>query len=303
MAKLYLKFEDRVIKEVLLLGGIVTIGRQPDNVLRIDNPAVSGHHARVFWDADHYVLEDIESFNGTYVNNQRISKIVLTDGDKALIGKHTIEFRDRAGEDAPAMHGSAFSSIACQAQVEKVKPPQLDRTVVLDTAKVKEMLAKAAAAASAAGPVHVQTTGSAAIHPPADARPGVRQTLGTLTIVEGRTERPYYVLTSKLTIIGKSEMAGIRLKKWFAPRVVASIHRAEDSYFIAPSSKKVEIRVNDVLLEGGQRQLQAGDVIEVANIKAVFRLCEVIVVERYPQSSTCTRSAIVRPEDGPVFMA
>jgi pSer/pThr/pTyr-binding forkhead associated (FHA) protein len=274
MAKLYLKFEDRVIKEVLLLGGVVTIGRQPDNVLRIDNPAVSGHHARVFWEADHYVLEDIESFNGTYVNNRRISKIVLTHGDKALIGKHTLEFRDQGSEDASAPHSTVLNSIASQAQPQRIKPPQLDRTVVLDTAKVKEMLAKAAAAASAASPVDVQTAGRAEIRLPANARPGVRQTLGTLTVVEGRTERPYYVLTSKLTVIGRSEMAGIRLKKWFAPRVAASIHRAEDSYLIAPSGKKVQIRVNDVVLEGGQRQLQAGDVIEVADIKAIFRLCE-----------------------------
>src|SRR5262249_52614222 len=211
-----------VIKEVLLLGGIVTIGRQPDNVLRIDNPAVSGHHARVVWEADHYVLEDIESFNGTYVNNQRISKIVLMDRDKALIGKHTIEFRDQGSEDASTPHRTVLSSIASQAQVEKIKPPQLDRTVVLDTAKVKEMLAKAAAAASGASPGGVQASGSAECQPRVDARAGVRQTMGTLTVIEGRTERPYYVLTSKLTVIGKSEMAGIRLKKWFAPRVAAS---------------------------------------------------------------------------------
>lgn len=274
MAKLYLKFEDRVIQEVLLSVGVVTIGRQPDNLLRIDNPAVSGHHAKVYWEGDHYVLEDTESFNGTYVNNHSISKVILKDGDIALIGKHTIEFRDQGSEDAAAQHRTIDCSLARQAQVEKAKPPQLDRTVVLDTAKAKEMLAKAAAAASAIGPVGVQMFGIAERQSPVDAVPGVRQTMGTLTIVEGRTDRQYYILTSKLTVIGKSEMAGIRLKKWFAPRVVASIHRAEDSYFIAPSGNKVKVRVNDSVVEGGQKQLEAGDVIEVADIKAVFSFCE-----------------------------
>ena len=65
-------------------------------------------------------------------------------------------------------------------------------------------------------------------------------------------------------------MAGIRLKRWFAPRVAALIYRGEDGYFIAASEHKVTIKVNDTVLEGGQRQLEAGDVIEVADIKAVF---------------------------------
>ena len=274
MAKLYLKFEDRVIQEVLLSVGEITIGRQPDNLLRIDNPAVSGHHARVYREGDHYVLQDTESFNGTYVNNHRIRKVILNDGDEALIGKHTIEFRDQRTADTPTQNRTVDGAMARQAQVEQAKLPQLDRTVVLDTAKAKEMIAKAAAAASAVGPVGLQAIGIAERHPPVDVVRGVRQTMGTLTIVEGRTDRQYYVLTSELTVIGKSEMAGIRLKKWFAPRVAASIHRAEDSYFIAPSGNKVKIRVNDTVVGGGQKQLKAGDVIKVADIKAVFGFCE-----------------------------
>ena len=92
MAELFLKFEDRVLQELLLSGGTVTIGRQPDNLVRIDNPAVSGQHAKVYAEGDHYVIEDIESFNGTYVNGQRISKVTLKDGDNVTIGKHTIDF-------------------------------------------------------------------------------------------------------------------------------------------------------------------------------------------------------------------
>ena len=65
-------------------------------------------------------------------------------------------------------------------------------------------------------------------------------------------------------------MAGIRLKRWFAPRVAALIYRAEDGYVIAASENKVTIRVNDIVVDGGQKQLEAGDVIELADIKAVF---------------------------------
>src|SRR5215475_5619648 len=93
MARLFLTFEDRVIREVALSRGIVTIGRQPDNLLQIDNPAVSGYHAKVYWENDQYILEDLESFNGTYVNSQRTHRVTLADGDKVFIGKHTLVFQ------------------------------------------------------------------------------------------------------------------------------------------------------------------------------------------------------------------
>lgn len=262
MAKLSLKFEDQVIQEISLSTRAVTIGRQPDNVLQIDNPAVSGHHAKVYPEGGHYVLQDAESFNGTYVNNVRISKVVLKDGDKALIGKHTVEFHDQAVQGAAVW----------QAQGTKTKAPQLDRTAFLDTAQAKELIAQAVAA-SAGGAAAVKQ-GVAQSQAPAPAAHVAHQTVGTLTVMEGRTEKKYYVLTSQLTVIGKSKMAGIRLTRWFAPHVAASIYRSEDGYFIAASGDKVKVHVNDVVVEGGKKQLEAGHVIEVAGIKAIFGFCE-----------------------------
>jgi predicted component of type VI protein secretion system len=267
MAELFLKFEDRILQERLLSGGEVTIGRQPDNVFCIDNPAVSGYHAKVYAAGDHYVIEDAESFNGTYVNGQRIRKAVLKSGDQVTIGKHTIEFRDEVCATQPAAN-------TAEGQLAKPKPPQLNRTMVLDTAQAKEMLAQAAAAASPAGPVVVRTVSNAPSNPLAQPplKPAipVRQTIGTLTIVKGRTDQQRYVLTSKLTLIGGSKMATIRLKRWFAPSVAASIYQAEDCYVIISSGNNLKIKVNDKVIEGGQKQLEAGDIIEVAGIKAVF---------------------------------
>src|SRR5579864_218557 len=121
MAKLLLKFDDQVIQEVYLSVGAITIGRQPDNVLRIDNPAVSGYHAKVYLEGNHYVLEDAESFNGTYVNRQRITKVVLKGGDKALIGKHTLEFCD---EGRPGVIYGSASTVDRKAHGTQAKPPQ-----------------------------------------------------------------------------------------------------------------------------------------------------------------------------------
>jgi pSer/pThr/pTyr-binding forkhead associated (FHA) protein len=224
MAELFLKFEDRVLQELLLSGGTVTIGRQPDNNFCVDNPAVSGHHATVFAEGDHYVIQDAESFNGTYVNGQRISRAELKDGDNVTIGKHTIEFRDEVRQQVSAQQ----TAVTVDGQLAKPRPPQLDRTVVLDTAEAKEMVSKLAAAASSAGSVTVNRVGFGQNLSPVNVTRVVHQTIGTLTIVKGRTDQPRYVLTSKLTLIGRSKMAGIRLKRWFAPQVAASIYRAED---------------------------------------------------------------------------
>ena len=78
---------------------VITIGRLPDNLLQIDNLAVSGHHAKIYWDGEQYTLEDNGSLNGTYVNNQRVTKHKLKNGDAVLIGKHSVEFKDEWHDD------------------------------------------------------------------------------------------------------------------------------------------------------------------------------------------------------------
>ena len=85
MAKLILKYEERVLKEVPVGAQVVKIGRVPDNTILIDNPAVSSHHARIFRDTDNFILEDLQSTNGTYVNGRRVAEVVLNDGDRISV--------------------------------------------------------------------------------------------------------------------------------------------------------------------------------------------------------------------------
>ena len=263
-AKLSLKFYDNLLQEVALSGGVVTIGRQPDNLLRIDNPIVSGHHARIFWENNHYVLEDHESFNGTYLNDRSVSKAVLSDGDVIVIGKHRIEFHDAAERRDASSSSVADRSSGWQAQVEQAAPPQLEATMVLDTAKLKEMMAKMASGAAPVRPSAI------ALVPVCVSRIVRPRQIGMVTILAGRTDRQRYLLPSKLIVIGKSKMASIRLKRWFAPRVAASIHQREDGYFLVRAAKKIRIKVNNAELTQGQQELKSGDQFEVAGIVAKF---------------------------------
>jgi pSer/pThr/pTyr-binding forkhead associated (FHA) protein len=249
MAKLYLKFEQSVLKEIPLTQAAATIGRLPDNTLQIDNLAVSGHHAKIYWNDGHYVVEDLGSLNGTYVNNKRVGKATLIHGDQVLIGKHVVEFKNEG-------------SLALGASAPKAGPPapKLDATVVLDTRQAQEMIAEKRVPAAAAYSV----TGA-----PVPAK----ERIGLLTVLEGKTDQTKYVLTGKMTMIGKSSMATIQLKGFFAPTTAALISKRDGKYFVAPSEKKIKLKVNgeDVTT---QRELIAGDVIEVGKLKASFSFQE-----------------------------
>ena len=265
MAKLYLKFEQQTLKEVPAgQNTVITIGRLPDNSLQIDNLAVSGHHAKIYWDADRYVVEDTQSLNGTYVNNQRIGKQPLKDNDAILIGKHTILFKDEWHEDAPGDKAKAAVVPAL---------PKMEATVVLDTKKAKEMLAQARAAsaggAAAEPAAHAEASAAGRASAPAAA---AKHRMGVMTILEGKADDSRYMLSSKLTVVGGSKMATIKLKGGLfshPPDVAAMISKREDKYYVAPQDAKGHVRVNGADISA-QHELNEGDVVQVWKVKMAF---------------------------------
>ena len=88
-----------------------------------------------------------------------------------------------------------------------------------------------------------------------------------LTVIAGKSDQPQYRLTSKLTVIGKSDMASIRLKGWFAPKVGATITKRDQKYFVSPGEKKVTVDGQPVT---GQRELTDGSTLEVAGLSMSF---------------------------------
>src|SRR6202163_3550511 len=99
MSRLVLQFEGAVLKVIPLGTPPVTIGRAPDNNIPIDNLAVSNYHARVYVEAGSLVVEDLNSLNGSFLNDTRVERAMLKDGDNILIGKHEI-FVDQAHDAA-----------------------------------------------------------------------------------------------------------------------------------------------------------------------------------------------------------
>jgi pSer/pThr/pTyr-binding forkhead associated (FHA) protein len=71
---------------------LLTVGRNPDSHLFLDDVTVSRHHARVIRDAAGFLIEDLNSLNGTYVNRRRVERHHLSDGDELQIGKFKLSF-------------------------------------------------------------------------------------------------------------------------------------------------------------------------------------------------------------------
>jgi predicted component of type VI protein secretion system len=242
MAKLYLKLENELLKEFELNKKPISIGRLPENDLQVDNAAVSGRHAKISWEHDCYIIEDQNSLNGTYVNNARVDYQPLRDGDSILIGKHMLSFEDKAPKEKPAPPVIEFP---------KPTPPP-----------PKQVSSVPATAAPVQSKTKPATAGDAKMKTPAEA-------VARLTVTEGKTDQPEYLLTGKMSVIGKSEMASIRLMGWFAPQMAALISKRETEYVIAASERATKVKVNEKEITG-QKSLAEGDVIEVAGVKMTF---------------------------------
>jgi pSer/pThr/pTyr-binding forkhead associated (FHA) protein len=249
MPRLILQFENRVLKE-FPLGPNVTIGRLPDNALVIDNPAVSAHHARVFLDGDRYVVEDLRSKNGTYVNEQHVSRQTLRSGDVVLVGKHKLVFDESAAAE-PAAPTPLL--------------PTLGETAYLDTKKHRALLAKLRAdRARERAQMLSEAAKSAAV---GQRRPAAG--VAVLRVIAGESKQSEYRLDDRTSFIGRSEAALVRLRGWFTPRAVAAIVQSDHAYVVTSLSTKVSI--NGARLNGS-RDLADGDVLEVTGLLLRFEL-------------------------------
>ncbi len=93
MPILTLRFRDVKFRDYPIAAGqTLTIGRKHSNDIVIDNLEVSGNHARIESVATTFVLRDLGSTNGTFVNDQQVTLHNLRHNDVILIGKHKLTF-------------------------------------------------------------------------------------------------------------------------------------------------------------------------------------------------------------------
>ena len=177
------------------------------------------------------------SLNGTFVNDLRVERATLHDGDSIWIGKHNIKV-DATGDAAIPWDSG-----------RKAAAPKINETMVLDTKARRDMLQQAAAMGERS-----------------QFSPG-RLKMPTLVVLSGKVDQKEYVITNRLTVIGKSPMATIRLRGWFKPKMAAQINQRDDGYYLGTGDKIPTVNGTPI---SGTVRLNDGDLIDVCGVRLNF---------------------------------
>ncbi len=208
----------------------LTIGRHDSNDVAIENLAVSGHQAKIDRMDDGYLLTDLKSTNGTFVNEELVSSCWLKHGDVILIGKHTLIFAYGEGETKP----------------ESV-PDGMDQTMIMDTDEYRSLLKK-----NVPEPVIQQSP------------PEPSGSLSFLAGGEGEIE-----LSKKLTKIGKNRNCEIVIRGFTVGKIAATISKRPAGYYLSYVSGMAKPKINGKTVKESAR-LEEFDVIEIGPLKAEF---------------------------------
>jgi pSer/pThr/pTyr-binding forkhead associated (FHA) protein len=232
MARIILTFNKQVIKEYPIENGSLTIGRNDDNIIVVDNLAVSGYHARIDKTGDEFILTDLQSTNGTFVNNSKVVSHKLHHGDKITIGKHVLLFV------------SAAKNQTAGKEEEKM---DMDKTMMLDTAMQRELLSKQ------------QSVPQSAKAP---------EKIGVVSFLDG-TDMGEVELKKKLTKIGKADTSEIRLSGMLMAPTAATISRRPNGYTISFTGGMTKLKVNGETIKESV-MLKDFDTIELGSYKFQF---------------------------------
>ena len=109
---------------------VMSVGRDEDCEVRIDNLGISRKHCSLHTLSDAFLLKDLGSANGTFVNGKRVIEWYLNDGDEIVIGlKYSLRFYN---EKQPRIAGAAGPDLV----------PQTDNTYQFDATEIRKKLDK-----------------------------------------------------------------------------------------------------------------------------------------------------------------
>lgn len=241
MSRLVLTLDGQTLAEYTMNKERYTIGRLSDNDIRIDNPAVSGHHSLIINILNDSFLEDLNSTNGTYVNGKLIKKHAMQHGDIITVGHHQLRYVE---DDQP------------QDEFEKT-------LVIQPSSRPVDMVRRAEARVDAQNNARSEA-------PPARTNGLDRRTLAEsqlairkakLQVLSGQFAGRELELTKALTTLGRP---GVQ---------VAAITRRQEGYFlihVESAADQGAPRVNGEAIGSTAHKLKDNDVLELAGVKMGF---------------------------------
>ena len=234
MPTLKLNFKDKTLGDYPLQKGIsLTIGRQKSNGVVIGNLAVSSHHAKIDSVGDGFVLIDLQSKNGSFVNEQLINSHWLKNGDIISIGKHSLVFCYSEDEEIPDDDSD-----------------KIERTMVMDTTQYRSMVNKSK-------PMVEESLKS-------QKR---KNTIGILAFLNGGNGK--IKLRKTITKIGKHRDSDIIVKGFMVGRTSATISRRPEGFYLSYVSGLVKPKVNDKRVKQATI-LNDLDIIDIGSTKFQF---------------------------------
>lgn len=209
----------------------IRIGRSEDCEVTIDNLGISRYHAEVLKKDGFFVLRDLRSNNGTFVNGRRVDAHNLNTGDEISIGKFTLTFA--TDEKGPPQQ---------QAEASGEPKGQDDfggMTMQMDQAALAQL-----------------------------QREKASRVRGYLVLDEAGGKRNVF-LEKSVFVFGKDEQSDVKLSGWFCPRKVAMIFRDESGFRLINVSPKPEgVKVNGKDID--DVRLGDNDEIEVRGLTMHF---------------------------------
>ena len=233
MPILTLKFKDTAIGDYQLQRGVsLTIGRRKNNDVVIENLAVSGRHAKIDSVGDAFVIVDLQSKNGSFVNENIISTHWLKNGDVINIGKHSLVFNYAEGEQ---IHDGS---------------DKIDKTMVMDTSQYRSMMKKS----KSDGPqplIGNNDNGSA----------------GGLAFLSGGSGQ--IKLSGEITKIGKHPESDIVIKGLWVGQTAVTISKRSDGFYLSYVGGLSKPKINDKRVKQSVI-LNDFDIIDIGSTKLQF---------------------------------
>jgi pSer/pThr/pTyr-binding forkhead associated (FHA) protein len=259
MPQLTLKSKNKTLGDYQLQKGIsLTVGRRKNNQVIINDMAVSGQHAKIDSVGDGFVLIDLQSKNGTFVNDQFINSHWLIHGDKINIGEYSLVFDYSEMENTL---GDDTNDI-------------LDSTVILDTAQYRNRIRKSNPTRSITNVAGFWDT-SRSRKQDKEQKPGIpmgptnirKELIGRLTYLAGG--KGEINLTRKYTTIGKHPTSDIFVKGLFMGQTAASISKLPDGFQLCYVGGISKPKVNKKIIKQSI-MLKDEDIISIASTKLQF---------------------------------
>lgn len=247
MYKLIIEDDEGKTTPVPIIRDEITIGRKEGNTIRLTERNVSRRHARIVRQNGSLFIEDLQSYNGIKVNNEKVQgKVPIGDGDVVVIGDYRLSIKQDKAEAKPGQAPAPAQSIppTAASAAPTVQSPAMAQSS-LPTVQHQAMPAPASAAAVKG--------------PEKPAR---------LIVISSNFARQEFPLEKAAMVIGRTDDNDIVLNHRSISRHHAKIVREGEHFHVVDLQSANGVRVNGE--EYGKVELRKGDQIDLGHVRLIF---------------------------------